>query len=67
MKTFVSDAEDDHFKTAKFGKTVLQQMYKFYKEEQFCDFQIKVEGKVFKVKLLKFVLHKDSFLTVYKA
>lgn len=37
--------------TTEFGKCVLQQMYKFYKEGQFCDFQIEVEGKIFKVNL----------------
>ena len=48
---FFSDADGGRFKTVRFGKSVLQQMYKFYKEEQFCDFQINVEGKVFKVRL----------------
>lgn len=46
--TFV-DGGETKYKTHKFGKSVLQQMYKYYQEEQFCDFKIKVENKVFNV------------------
>ena len=48
---FTSDEEDMNYSyTPQFGDSALTQMYKFYQEGQFCDFSIKVEGRVYKVR-----------------
>ena len=48
---FTSDEEDMTYSyTPQFGDLALTQMYKFYQEGQFCDFSIKVEGRVYKVR-----------------
>ncbi|XP_045204928.1 kelch-like protein 26 isoform X3 [Mercenaria mercenaria] len=49
------------YATPQFSDMVLHQMYKFYEEGQYCDFSIKVEGKLYKVHRLVLASSSDYF------
>jgi len=57
--TFNAGSQGDGYVTGNFSELVLNQLREFYSQEVFCDFEIIVEGKTFKV--INFYLVRSIF------